>query len=225
MAIVDYAGETADPDDAVALGERLLDRVAAVRDGDSPGLAPLALPLAADNGINHPGPYYLQVDGESFPVATMDSGLGKYVRDDLRQRGARGILRGDRGGRRLLPPPATGSGQQDGVHDYSYEAVLLRFSDETVAHECLAGLRIGSPTTPTTRTWSNSTRPYGREEAVAFTHQYDRANGVTYFYHPTCVRVGDVVARVDVIGIAPLAEAAGACGRGSGGMPGGRRLP
>jgi len=211
VAIVDYAGETADPDDALALGERLLDRVAAVRGGDSPGLAPLTLPLAADDEIAHPGPYYLQVDGEALPVATIDSGIGKYV-ETTSDNVARAAFFEEIGAVDVyFHHQQLGSGEEDGVHDYSYEAVLLRFSDETAAHEYIASLPDRFADDPDHEDLEQlDEAPTAAEEAVAFSYERNYANGRTFFYHPTYVRVGDVIARVDVIGIAPLAEAAAA---------------
>ena len=209
VVIIDYAGGTPDADVAVALGERLLGRIADVRDGESPGLAPLALQLVPDDEVAFPNAFYAQVDGEALPVGTADSGFYKYFETNPDDE-ARAAFYEEIGTIDVyfLTQQLRG-GREGGNQDYYYEAVLLRFGDEVAAEEYVASLpdRFAADANYEDLEQLDEV-PTAGDEAVAFAYRREYTDEVTHVHRPTYVRVGEVVARVDVLGIAPLDEGA-----------------
>ena len=187
VLVVDNAGGTPDPEAAVALGERLLERIAAVRDGDSPGLAPLTLQLAPDDEIAFPGPYYLQLDGAALPVGTAYSGIGKYL-ETTADDGARAAFYDEVGAVDVyFHHQQLRGGPEAGTQDYYYEAVLLRFGDEAAAEAYLAGLPDRYADDGDAEDLERLDEvPAAGDEAVAFAYRADYGN-TTLFHHATSV--------------------------------------
>jgi hypothetical protein len=211
VAILDSSGQTPDADAALALRKLLFDRIAAVRDGESPGLAPRTLRLVQEDGVAAPKPFYLQIDGDTLPVAVANSDLGyslETVNDDeeraasfeeietvdvyFHQQWVRGSLGSEVGGS-------------------FYEAVLLRFADEDGAEEYLTDLPERFAANGTVEDFDVLREaPTVGDEAVAFSYLVEYPAGETLHHRPTDVRVGEVVARVDAFGPDPLADGAAA---------------
>jgi hypothetical protein len=209
VAIVDYAEATPDPDDAVALGERLVERVAAVRDGDAPGLWPLTLQLVAEDGIGNPGPFYLQLDGATQPVNEASTSVPTWLEKAM-DVGARADFYEAVDAVDVLFQQQRLRGGRASGDVYFYEAELMRFADEDAAAAYVADLpdRFDGFADGVYDIERLDEAPAAGDEAVAFVVSYEGENDEPYFIHTTHVRVGDVVARVDVMGPELLDDAA-----------------
>ncbi len=210
VVLIDYSGERPDEAAAAALVGRLVERVAAVREGRAPGLAPLALELQWDDEIAFPNAYYLQIDGAAFPVAAFDSAIGRHpetIADNRRRAayldaiGAVDVY--------FLSQPLRG-GRAGSAQDYYYEVVLLRFGDEAAAKDYVAGLpdRYAGDRNIVGLTQLDGL-PDDGDEAVGFAYRVDHGESTGTWHHAaTYVRVGELVARVDAFGVTALQDGA-----------------
>jgi hypothetical protein len=206
VKVIDYTGGQPDEDVAVDLGEVLVARVAAVREGQGPGLALLALELQWDADVGFPKAYYLQMNGEAIPVAVSTSSLGKYLETGLDNQRRAAFF--DRIGTVDVYFSSVGlrGGLVGGNQDYYYEVVLLRFEDEDAAEAYVAGLpdRYAGDQDIEGLTELDSLPDTG-DEAVGFAYRKEYGGRTGTWHHAaTYIRVGELVARVDVLGVTAL---------------------
>lgn len=207
--IIDYAGSRPDPTPAAALAERLLERVDSVRGGDSPGLFSLTLQLQWDDEVDYPGPIYLQIEGESQVVGAADSGIGKQVETAVDNRARAAFF--DRIGavdvyfsHQYLRAPT-----DDGRHRYHFEVVLIHFEDQQAAEDYMADLPDHYAGADEVSELSEVTDlPDAGDEALGFAYRMDHGGsmGGELVHHAAYIRAGDLVARVDVMGVTALDE-------------------
>jgi hypothetical protein len=215
VALVDYVREEPDGDAAADLGERLVERVEAVRAGEGPDLAPLAVQLVPDEQIASQSGSYLQIDGETYPAVESTSGLGKYLETTV-DNTERAEFYEDIGAVDVLfAQQQLRGGPEGGSQDYYLEVVVIRFEDEAAAEDYMADvpdMLADDPGIDDLREIGDV--PRAGDEARSFTYEVEGL-----FYHqPTYVRDDDIIARVTVMGVEPteagailIAEAQAAC--------------
>lgn len=201
MGITDYTDDAPALSEWTAVGETIVERIAAAEAGDAPGLGVAVLRVDGE-GVTHYDDSYLRVDGEEIPLvnqATSARRSNQEYYDDLGVTD-RYFYVANWGDPAAPDEPLTG-----------YSVGLYRFEDEDAA-ETFAGddpeAWAEFPPTGVDDVEFVDDLPTVGDESTAVSFAFERAPGEVALGYRAWIRVGETVATVELTDLPDVSRAA-----------------